>query len=237
MQDNKKEDNKMQDNKMQDNKIRTVLKSSGKLAMIRKNPDSFETVRKIGNDSEKSGHFWNRPENWQSSGKIRTVLKPSGKLAMIRKNLDSFETVRKMGYDPEKSGKLAMIRKNPDIFETVRKIDNHLEKSGQFWNRPENWLWSGKIRIVLEVLWPPCKPSQLFWSKMASAGVPHIVLHVLCSTRTFGGQFRPSEVRFRAIFAVSSNLFYKTKTHFLQKGPFPPTTENLCVDSQTPPGP
>ena len=37
--------------------IRTVLKSSGKLAMIRKNPDSFEIIRKIGNDLEKSGHF------------------------------------------------------------------------------------------------------------------------------------------------------------------------------------
>ena len=129
----------------------------------------------------KSGQFWNHPENWQWFGKIRTVLKPSGKLAMIRKN--------------------------PDIFETVRKIDNHLEKSGQFWNRPENWLWSGKIRIVLEVLWPPCKPSQLFWSKMASAGVPHIVLHVLCSTRTSGGYLRPSEVRFRAILALSGDLF------------------------------
>ena len=57
MQDNKKEDNKMQDNKMQDNKIRTVLKSSGKLAMIRKNPDIFETVRKIDNHLEKSGQF------------------------------------------------------------------------------------------------------------------------------------------------------------------------------------
>ena len=84
---------------------------------------------------------------------------------------------------------------------------------------------------------PHANPVNFFWSIMACTGVPHIVLHVLCSTRTFGGQFRPSEVRFRAIFAVSSNLFYKTKTHFLQKGPFPPTTENLCVDSQTPPGP
>ena len=37
--------------------IRTVLKSSEKLAMIRKNTDSFETVRKIGNDLEKSGQF------------------------------------------------------------------------------------------------------------------------------------------------------------------------------------
>ena len=37
--------------------IRIVLKSSRKLAMIRKNPDSFETVRKIGNHLENSRSF------------------------------------------------------------------------------------------------------------------------------------------------------------------------------------
>ena len=48
---------------------------------------------KIDNHLEKSGQFWNRPENWQWSGKIRTVLKPSGKLAMIRKNPDRFGSI------------------------------------------------------------------------------------------------------------------------------------------------
>ena len=40
------------------------------------------------------------------------------------------------------------------------------------------------------------------------------------------------------IFAIFGDLFYKAKTHFLQKGPFPPTdlAENLFVDSQTPSG-
>ena len=42
-------------------KICTVLKPSGKLAVIWINPDSFETVRKIGNDLEKSEIFWKRP--------------------------------------------------------------------------------------------------------------------------------------------------------------------------------
>ena len=37
--------------------IRTVLKPSGKLAMIRKNQGIFETVRKIDNHLEKSGQF------------------------------------------------------------------------------------------------------------------------------------------------------------------------------------
>ena len=48
---------------------------------------------KIDNHLEKSGQFWNRPENWQWSRKIRTVLKPSGKLAMIRKNPDRFGSI------------------------------------------------------------------------------------------------------------------------------------------------
>ena len=72
-------------------KIQTVLKSSRKLLVISKNPDSFEIIRKIGShlenlDSfeiirkigshlEKFGQFWNHAEKWQSSGKIRTVLK------------------------------------------------------------------------------------------------------------------------------------------------------------------
>ena len=45
-----------------------------------------------------------------------------------------------------------------------------------------------------------------------------------------------------AMFGTKSqkNVFFytfpKAKTHFLQKGPFPPTelAENLCVDSQAP---
>ena len=37
---------------------------------------------------------------------------------------------------------------------------------------------------------------------MACTGVPHIVLHVLCSTRTSGGYYKPSEIRFEGILAL-----------------------------------
>jgi hypothetical protein len=37
---------------------------------------------------------------------------------------------------------------------------------------------------------------------MACTGVPHIVLHVLCSTRTSGGYYEPSEIRFEGILAL-----------------------------------
>ena len=67
-----------------------------------------------------------------------------------------------------------------------------------------------------------CQPGQFFWSKMACTCVPHIVLHVSCRTRTSGGYFRPSEVRFRAKIPLSSHWFYNVKTQktrFLKKGP------------------
>ena len=134
-------------------KVRTVLKPPGKWKMIWENPDSFETVRKMGNDLEKSGQFWNRPENGKWSGKLHTVLKQSGKWEMIWKIPESFETVPKMGNDLEKS----------------RQFWNSLEnwkwseKSGMFWNRPENGQsseniltvvkLSGKIRTVLKPSW------------------------------------------------------------------------------------
>ena len=54
---------------------------------------------------------------------------------------------------------------------------------------------------------------------MALTCVPQIVLHVSCRTRTSGGYFRPSEVRFRAKIPLSSHWFYNVKTqktHFLK---------------------
>ena len=71
-------------------------------------------------------------------------------------------------------------------------------------------------------LTPPANPVKFFWSKMACTCVPHIVLHVSCRTRTSGGYFRPSEVRFRAKIPLSSHWFYNVKTQktrFLKKGP------------------
>ena len=55
-------------------------------------------------------------------------------------------------------------------------------------------------------LTPPANPVKFFWSKMAFTGVPRIVLHVSCRTRTSGGYFWPSEVRFRGILALFERL-------------------------------
>ena len=53
---------------------------------------------------------------------------------------------------------------------------------------------------------PPCQLGQLKWSEMACTGVPQIVLHILCSTRTYWGHFRPCKVSFSALAERSSLL-------------------------------
>ena len=73
-----------------------------------------------------------------------------------------------------------------------------------------------KCAIFWPSLAPPADPVKFFWSKMACTCVPHIVLHVSCRTRTSGGYFRPSEVRFRAKIPLSSHWFYNVKTQKTQ---------------------
>ena len=127
----------------------------GKSAIIWKNPNSFEIIRKIGShlenqDSlksirkigshlEKSGQFWNHPENRQSSGKSGQFWKhlenwqSSGKIWTVLKSSGKLAVTWNIRTVLKSSGKLAVIWKNPDSFEIIRKIGNHLEKSGSFW--------------------------------------------------------------------------------------------------------
>ena len=44
---------------------------------------------------------------------------------------------------------------------------------------------------LLLFLAPPAYPVEFLWFKMAGTGVPHIVLHVLCWTRTYKGFLGP----------------------------------------------
>ena len=60
-------------------------------------------------------------------------------------------------------------------------------------------------------LTPPANPVNFFWFKMACTCVPLIVLHVSRWTRTSGGYFRSSEVKFRGILVLKGNLFYICK--------------------------
>ena len=74
------------------------------------------------------------------------------------------------------------------------------------------WVYSlsHNLGLILTCSDPPANPVKLFWFKMTWKGVPHIVLHVLCSTCTSGGYLRPSEVRFRGIFGPFGRfLLYK----------------------------
>ena len=92
--------------------------------------------------------------------------------------------------------------------------------------------WGPYLAIFGPSLTPPANPVKFFWSKMACTGVPHIVLHVSCRTRTSGGCFWPSEVRFRGILALSRAWFcngQKQKCKFLKKGSLP-NFQILCGD-------
>ena len=88
------------------------MKSSGKLAVIWKNPDSFENIRKIG------GRLKN-PDSFEIIWKIGSHLE----------NPDSFENIRKIGNHLEKirtvlkpSRKLEIIWKKPDRFESIETV-------------------------------------------------------------------------------------------------------------------
>ena len=114
------------------------MKKSGNLAVIWKNPDSFEIIRKIGNHLE-------NPDSFE-------IIR---KLAVIRKNLDSFEVIQKVGNHLENPDSFEIIWKigshleNRDSFEIIRKIGSHLEKNPDSF---ETIRKIGKIRIVLKVL-------------------------------------------------------------------------------------
>ena len=62
-----------------------------KLAVIWKNPDSFEIIQKIGYHLENPDSFEIIRKIGNHLEKIRTVLKPSRKLEIIWKNPDRFE--------------------------------------------------------------------------------------------------------------------------------------------------
>ena len=97
----------------------------------------------------------------------------------------------------------------PKKFDRVGRRGQGRSKYGTF----GSFQWEMcKNALFWPSLTPPANPVKFFWSKMACTGVPHIVLHVSCRTRTSGGYFWPSEVRFRGILALSSNWFIMQNT-------------------------
>ena len=161
-----------------------VLKSSGKLAVIWKNPDSFEIIRKIGyhlenpysfeiirkigSHLEKSRQFWNHLENWQSSGK-------SGQFWNHPENWQS-------------SGK----------------------KSGQFWNHPENWKSSGKIRIVLKVLRQFKRFFRLYAQKLSGRAKTFRVAMLPC----YPGFWPLGSVFLNFVWNFGGHCFWPWSSHF-----------------------
>ena len=84
--------------------------------------------------------------------------------------------------------------------EGVREGQN-TEQCRAIWGQFSAIFWSSHT--------PPADPVKLLWFKMVCTCVPHIVLHVLSSTSTSGGYFRPrkSILAKIAIFGCFGGLF------------------------------
>ena len=68
-------------------------------------------------------------------------------------------------------------------------------KIGYFWRYKYSHFWL--------FLASPADPLKFLWFKMAGTGVPHVLLHILCWSRTSRGYFRPQKsVLAKIIFAV-----------------------------------
>ena len=63
---------------------------------------------------------------------------------------------------------------------------------------------------------PPCQSDQIFMVQNGFYRCPAYNKHVLCSTRTSRGHFRPFEVIFTTIFAVSSDFLKRFHHRFSQ---------------------
>ena len=88
----------------------------------------------------------------------------------------------------------------------------------------ENMAFSGHIyapncAILSPSLAPLADLVQFLWFKMAGIGVLHIVLHVLGSTRTFGGYFRPKKSVLSKIATFGSEKSWECLTECGRKVP------------------
>jgi len=108
--------------------IWTVLKSSGKLAVISKNPDSFEIIRKISNHPENPDNFeiirkigsqLENPDSFEIIWKICSHLVGSGQFCNHPEN---WQLSGKIQTVLEPSGKLEIIWKSPDRFESIGTV-------------------------------------------------------------------------------------------------------------------
>ena len=80
-------------------------------------------------------------------------------------------------------------------------------------------------------LTPPANPVKFFWSKMVCTGVPHIVLHVSCQTRTSGGIFGPlkSDLGVFWPFRGTDFIMGKNKNANFSKSPHGPIFKFFVV--------
>ena len=73
--------------------------------------------------------------------------------------------------------------------------------------------------IILTFPDPPCQPGQIFWSKMACTGVPHIVLHSLfpLAPPPLGGILGPLKSDLGRFLPFQATYFIRQKYTFCRR--------------------
>ena len=105
----------------------------------------------------------------------------------------SQKCILKWSYCPEMLAPFLTL-----IFKTTSfSISYHLDQPLPSSRPPHNV----ENRVYL-LIFTPRPLVKFLWSKMGCLDLPHIVLHILCSTRTCWGHFRHLKVSFNAFLAV-----------------------------------
>ena len=105
----------------------------------------------------------------------------------------SQKCISKWSYCPEMLAPFLKLILKSTSFSISYHLDQPLPSS-----RPR---YNVENRVYL-LIFTPRPPVKFLWSKMGCTDLPHIVLHILCSTRTCWGHFRPLKVSFNAFLAV-----------------------------------
>ena len=148
--------------------------------------ENYETVQKVPQLATKNWQSWNIRKQYFWPYKIINVF-------LIYKGCNA---LKGQEMDSNQSGAVGRT-----IWGPFQGSLTHLGTSGRLRSQIQGVL--GQISTFPD---PPTNSVKFLQSQMACTVVPHILLHILSSIRTYWGYFRPCKVSFSAIAERSSLL-------------------------------
>ena len=113
---------------------------------------------------------------------------------------------RSVASQNDHKSKAGLPEASSTAFTMYRRLKRHLRRLNNSKMDPK---WQPQLPLIdlssFPVFLTPC-PVRFLWSKMGCTHVPYIVIHFLCSTRTYLDHFRPSEVSFFSYFRGGRQL-------------------------------